>query len=218
MGQWSEWGACNRRNKTCGYKWGLETRTRHIVKKPPKDTIPCPTIAESRMCKMAIRHCRRGKDVIRPYVDVCEKDTVHFRVYTTLVDIKENSQRLPQESSPPPLFESHLFHVSFVPSTQPCFFTVCVFFFEVRGSVSVCEISGFFHGVLVQNRSFSEVYFSSHTPISIPLLSGILQSMTCRFPQWPSLFPPVGSRDICGAHSMYVRPLNGKSILEFLSV
>lgn len=61
VGQWSEWGACTRRNKTCGYKWGLETRTRHIVKKPPKDTIPCPTIAESRMCKMAMRHCRRGR-------------------------------------------------------------------------------------------------------------------------------------------------------------
>ncbi|XP_047216262.1 R-spondin-2 [Girardinichthys multiradiatus] len=60
VGQWSEWGACTRRNKTCGYKWGLETRTRHIAKKPPKDTIPCPTIAESRMCKMAMRHCRRG--------------------------------------------------------------------------------------------------------------------------------------------------------------
>ncbi|KAF3691598.1 R-spondin-2 Cysteine-rich and single thrombospondin domain-containing protein 2 [Channa argus] len=61
VGQWSEWGACTRRNKTCGYKWGLETRTRHIVKKPPKDTIPCPTIAESRMCKMAVRHCRRER-------------------------------------------------------------------------------------------------------------------------------------------------------------
>ncbi|CDQ64769.1 unnamed protein product [Oncorhynchus mykiss] len=61
VGQWSEWGSCTRRNKTCGFKWGLETRTRHIVKKPPKDTIPCPTIAESKRCKMAIRHCRRGK-------------------------------------------------------------------------------------------------------------------------------------------------------------
>ncbi|KAA0703536.1 R-spondin-2 Cysteine-rich and single thrombospondin domain-containing protein 2 [Triplophysa tibetana] len=60
VGQWTEWGSCNRRNKTCGFKWGLETRTRHIVKKPPKDTIPCPTIAESRRCKMAMRHCRRA--------------------------------------------------------------------------------------------------------------------------------------------------------------
>ncbi|KAF5905750.1 R-spondin-2 [Clarias magur] len=60
VGQWSEWGTCTRRNKTCGFKWGLETRTRHIVKKPPRDTIPCPTIAESRRCKMPMRHCRKG--------------------------------------------------------------------------------------------------------------------------------------------------------------
>ncbi|RXM27354.1 R-spondin-2 [Acipenser ruthenus] len=61
VGPWSEWGTCSRRNKTCGYKWGLETRTRHIVKKPPKDTMPCPTIAESRRCRMAMRHCTKGK-------------------------------------------------------------------------------------------------------------------------------------------------------------
>lgn len=63
MGQWSEWGTCSRNNKTCGFKWGLETRTRQIVKKPAKDTIPCPTIAESRRCKMAMRHCPGGKCV-----------------------------------------------------------------------------------------------------------------------------------------------------------
>lgn len=61
VGQWSEWGTCSRNNKTCGFKWGLETRTRQIVKKPVKDTIPCPTIAESRRCKMAMRHCPGGK-------------------------------------------------------------------------------------------------------------------------------------------------------------
>ncbi|KGL84971.1 R-spondin-2, partial [Tinamus guttatus] len=61
VGQWSEWGTCSRNNKTCGFKWGLETRTRHIVKKPAKDTIQCPTIAESRRCKMATRHCPGGK-------------------------------------------------------------------------------------------------------------------------------------------------------------
>ncbi|XP_021084371.2 R-spondin-2 isoform X3 [Mesocricetus auratus] len=57
VGHWSEWGPCSRNNRTCGFKWGLETRTRQIVKKPAKDTIPCPTIAESRRCKMAVRHC-----------------------------------------------------------------------------------------------------------------------------------------------------------------
>ncbi|XP_053098727.1 R-spondin-2 isoform X3 [Hemicordylus capensis] len=61
VGPWSEWGTCSRNNKTCGFKWGLETRTRQIVKKPAKDTILCPTIAESRRCKMALRHCPGGK-------------------------------------------------------------------------------------------------------------------------------------------------------------
>nr|XP_035948955.1 R-spondin-2 isoform X2 [Halichoerus grypus] len=62
VGHWSEWGTCSRNNRTCGFKWGLETRTRQIVKKPAKDTIPCPTIAESRRCKMAMRHCPGGKE------------------------------------------------------------------------------------------------------------------------------------------------------------
>eukprot|EP00064_Thunnus_orientalis_P001251 superscaffoldBa00000083_g1253 len=79
VGQWSEWGACTRRNKTCGYKWGLETRTRHIVKKPPKDTIPCPTIAESRMCKMAMRHCRRVRGCLRSNVHATEEDVFAWR-------------------------------------------------------------------------------------------------------------------------------------------
>ncbi|XP_026544751.1 R-spondin-2 isoform X2 [Notechis scutatus] len=61
VGPWSEWAVCSTNNKTCGFKWGLETRTRQIVKKPAKDTIPCPTIAESRRCKMALRHCPGGK-------------------------------------------------------------------------------------------------------------------------------------------------------------
>ncbi|XP_045416864.1 R-spondin-2 isoform X1 [Lemur catta] len=61
VGHWSEWGTCSRNNRTCGFKWGLETRTRQIVKKPAKDTIPCPTIAESRRCKMTMRHCPGGK-------------------------------------------------------------------------------------------------------------------------------------------------------------
>ncbi|MBW02108.1 R-spondin-2, partial [Eschrichtius robustus] len=65
VGHWSEWGTCSRNNRTCGFKWGLETRTRQIVKKPAKDTIPCPTIAESRRCKMAMRHCP-GADAASP--------------------------------------------------------------------------------------------------------------------------------------------------------
>ncbi|KAJ8290940.1 hypothetical protein GJAV_G00019450 [Gymnothorax javanicus] len=82
VGQWSEWGTCTRRNKTCGFKWGLETRTRQIVKKPPKDTIPCPTIAESRRCKMASRHCskRGGSGKKRSRVPKKKSEKQRFRV------------------------------------------------------------------------------------------------------------------------------------------
>lgn len=71
---------------------------------------------------------------------------------------------------------------------------------------------------LFEPALFLRYIFPPVSSISFPLLSGILQSTDCRFPQWPSLFPLVSLRDICGAHSMYVRPLNEKSILEFLSV
>lgn len=116
VGQWSEWGACTRRNKTCGYKWGLETRTRHIVKKPPKDTIPCPTIAESRMCKMAMRHCRRGKDVMQPTCAPSKSlsltsDPRPRSRCPGLFNIKENSPLIPQGCSFLPS-EFHLFHVT----------------------------------------------------------------------------------------------------------
>lgn len=144
---------------------------------------------------------------------VCERYSVSqpwLQVYITVVNIKENSPLIPLENS------FHLCHVTLVPCTQPCFFGVCAF--EVHSGVSVHEISVFFHGGLVRASSFSEVHFSPHSPISLTLLSGILQSTNFRFPQWPSLFPPVSMRDICGAHSMYVRLLNEQSNLEFLCV
>uniref|UniRef100_A0A8C2R2E3 R-spondin-2 n=1 Tax=Capra hircus TaxID=9925 RepID=A0A8C2R2E3_CAPHI len=75
VGHWSEWGTCSRNNRTCGFKWGLETRTRQIVKKPAKDTIPCPTIAESRRCKMAMRHCPGGDTSLGSLNGVDKKST-----------------------------------------------------------------------------------------------------------------------------------------------
>lgn len=64
---------------------------------------------------------------------------------------------------------------------------------------------------------FPEVYFPPLSSTSLHLVCGILQGTNCRFPQWPSLFPPVSLRDFCGAQSLYVRPLNEKSV-EFLWV
>lgn len=106
MGQWSDWGSCTRRNKTCGYKWGLETRTRHIVKKPPKDTIPCPTIAESRRCKMAMRHCRRGEALtLCDCLSMCGSahgfNTSSYLRYKSYIPTENHQYNLISKPSPP---------------------------------------------------------------------------------------------------------------------
>lgn len=116
VGQWSEWGACTRRNKTCGFKWGLETRTRHIVKKPPKDTIPCPTIAESRMCKMAMRHCRRGKDVLWSHVNcwgLCLSVVTQDLEKTSHIAHRSTLRVPPVSCNPRPLHQSASFFPAF---------------------------------------------------------------------------------------------------------
>ncbi|NP_001161642.1 R-spondin precursor [Saccoglossus kowalevskii] len=54
---WSGWGMCLKMAKTCGFKWGLETRTREVLIQPTFNGRYCPTITESRQCRMKPRHC-----------------------------------------------------------------------------------------------------------------------------------------------------------------
>lgn len=140
------------------------------------------------------------------------------KVYTTLLNIKENSPLIPQESSPfpLPLPQFHLSHIALVPCTQP-YFLLSVF---LRCAVAFpcMKYQYFSMAALFKPALFLRYIFPPLSPISLPPLSGILQRTNCRFPQWPSLFPHVSLRDICGAHSMYVRPLNEKSNLGFLCV
>lgn len=204
VGQWSEWGTCTRRNKTCGYKWGLETRTRHIVKKPPKDTIPCPTIAESRMCKMSMRHCRRGRDVMHQYAKECavKESVTHIQSCpcsrcTSLLNIKENSPLIPQGCS----FlhsEFHLFHVT-PRASQSALFLQCLCSRGVHAFATHWTV--LFRGGLASASLFcSEQYFSSL--VASTLQSPTVSSLECfkvqaaDFSQW--LFPPVSLTDICG--------------------
>lgn len=134
--------------------------------------------------------------------------TLTLRV-ALLGPILKKTVHLSQRRILPILSEFHLSHVTPVPV-----FSESVFF-EVCRHISLREISQFFHGGHKIACSFSWVYFLA--PL-FHLLSGTLQSTNCRFPQWPSLFPPVNLRDICGACCMHVRPLNEKSNLEILSV
>ncbi|XP_071964617.1 R-spondin-2-like [Antedon mediterranea] len=54
---WSLWGPCGKNGQYCGYKWGLQARTRDIVVKPTPNGMPCPIISESRQCKLKRRFC-----------------------------------------------------------------------------------------------------------------------------------------------------------------
>uniref|UniRef100_UPI00398EEF7A R-spondin-4 n=1 Tax=Pristiophorus japonicus TaxID=55135 RepID=UPI00398EEF7A len=58
---WGEWGACLRNQQTCGFKWGAETRTRHVVTPSPKDSNPCVALSVSRKCRMKERLCPEEK-------------------------------------------------------------------------------------------------------------------------------------------------------------
>ncbi|XP_077991436.1 R-spondin-2-like [Glandiceps talaboti] len=54
---WSAWGMCLKMGKTCGFKRGLETRTREVNIQPSPYGKRCPTITESKQCRMKPRHC-----------------------------------------------------------------------------------------------------------------------------------------------------------------
>uniref|UniRef100_A0A8C1W1J1 R-spondin 3 n=1 Tax=Cyprinus carpio TaxID=7962 RepID=A0A8C1W1J1_CYPCA len=58
VGKWSEWGPCSRSGKTCGFKWGEETRTRKVLQNPSPMGSPCPTTSDKRECFVKRRRCK----------------------------------------------------------------------------------------------------------------------------------------------------------------
>uniref|UniRef100_A0A9J7ZE31 R-spondin 3 n=1 Tax=Cyprinus carpio carpio TaxID=630221 RepID=A0A9J7ZE31_CYPCA len=58
VGEWSEWGPCSRSGKTCGFKWGEETRTRKVLQNPSPMGSPCPTTSDKRECFVKRRRCK----------------------------------------------------------------------------------------------------------------------------------------------------------------
>ncbi|XP_043565969.1 R-spondin-4 isoform X1 [Chiloscyllium plagiosum] len=57
VGPWGEWGPCLKNQQTCGFKWGLETRTRQILTAWPKEWEPCVALSMSRKCRIKARYC-----------------------------------------------------------------------------------------------------------------------------------------------------------------
>lgn len=56
-GPWSSWTPCARNGQTCGYKYGITTRSREILEFPSPNGATCPSLVENRCCRMEMRHC-----------------------------------------------------------------------------------------------------------------------------------------------------------------
>lgn len=54
---WSGWTACTMNGQTCGYKYGIETRSRSVTQLPSMNGKRCPTLTENRQCRMLLRKC-----------------------------------------------------------------------------------------------------------------------------------------------------------------
>ncbi|NXP40747.1 RSPO2 protein, partial [Leiothrix lutea] len=59
-GPWSEWSACTHESRTCGCKWGVETRVREVPEAAREERTACPAQLETRRCRMK-KHCPGGK-------------------------------------------------------------------------------------------------------------------------------------------------------------
>lgn len=57
VGSWSSWNFCSRNGQTCGYKYGIEARERHVLQLPSHNGERCPALSENRRCKMLMRSC-----------------------------------------------------------------------------------------------------------------------------------------------------------------
>ncbi|NXO67256.1 RSPO4 protein, partial [Phainopepla nitens] len=59
-GPWSEWSACTHESRTCGCKWGVETRVREVAEAAREEGTACPSLLETRRCRMK-KHCPGGE-------------------------------------------------------------------------------------------------------------------------------------------------------------
>ncbi|KAM4650323.1 R-spondin-4 [Amazona ochrocephala] len=55
-GPWSEWSPCTHESRTCGCKWGVETRVREVAGAAREEGAACPALLETRKCRMR-KHC-----------------------------------------------------------------------------------------------------------------------------------------------------------------
>ncbi|XP_010883671.2 R-spondin-1 isoform X1 [Esox lucius] len=66
MGEWSLWGPCTKKNKTCGFKKGTQTRVQEPLQAPSPDTFsgssprPCAAQTERQKCTVQKTPCGKA--------------------------------------------------------------------------------------------------------------------------------------------------------------
>uniref|UniRef100_A0A8C4WYB2 R-spondin 3 n=1 Tax=Eptatretus burgeri TaxID=7764 RepID=A0A8C4WYB2_EPTBU len=63
VGLWGDWDSCQKNGRSCGGKWGMQTRMRSMVTYPPAQhsSTVCPPTSESRPCRLKRRPCNRKR-------------------------------------------------------------------------------------------------------------------------------------------------------------
>lgn len=74
-GPWSQWSACTHEGRTCGCKWGVETRVREVPGAAQEEGAACPALLETRRCRMR-KHCPGGEHPLpaAPGVALCPSE------------------------------------------------------------------------------------------------------------------------------------------------
>ena len=57
VGEWSEWSECTHDEQICGFKYGLQSRTREHLQSPSPVGLACPSLRVHRKCRMKHRFC-----------------------------------------------------------------------------------------------------------------------------------------------------------------
>ncbi|XP_074232904.1 R-spondin-1 isoform X3 [Camelus bactrianus] len=66
MSEWSLWGPCSKKKKLCGFRRGLEERTRRVLQAPGGDHTVCSDTKETRRCTVRRTPCSEGAGVGLP--------------------------------------------------------------------------------------------------------------------------------------------------------
>ena len=61
MSEWSLWGPCSKKKKLCGFRRGLEERTRRVLHAPGGDHAVCSDTKETRKCTVRRTPCPEGE-------------------------------------------------------------------------------------------------------------------------------------------------------------